>query len=64
MRLEAQGFEKRGENNIKNYFYSAVKRQIKRINEVIRQNNRETKKRKGQMHHYHQKYAYKQRLSL
>lgn len=62
--LEAAGFSRRGDNHIKNYFYSSIKRAIKRINEVVRASNRAIKKQKSILYRYSQKYAYKKRLSL
>lgn len=38
--MEEEGFQKRSDNNIKNYFYSALKRQVKKMNEVIKESNR------------------------
>jgi hypothetical protein len=64
VRLEEEGFSRRGDNHIKNYFYSSIKRAIKRINEVVRESNREIKRQKSILYHYNQKYAYKKRLSL
>lgn len=37
---------------------------MKRINEVVRESNREIKRQKSILYHYSQKYAYKKRLSL
>jgi hypothetical protein len=62
--LEEGGFSRRGDNHIKNYFYSSIKRAIRRINEVVRESNRAIKKQKSVLYHYNQKYAYKKRLSL
>ena len=45
--LEGEGYPKRSDNNIKNYFYSVLKRTIKVINEIIREKNREIKRRKS-----------------
>lgn len=63
-RLEEGGFARRGDNHIKNYFYSSIKRAIKRINEVVRENNKEIKRQKSILYNYNEKYAYKKRLSL
>lgn len=62
--LEGRGYEKRSDNNIKNYFYSALKREVKRMNELIRENNKEIKKRKSVLNRYSEKYRYERRLSL
>ena len=63
-KLEEKGFLRRGDNNIKNYFYSSIKRASKKINEAIRENNKGIKKMKSLLYNYNEKYSYKKRMSL
>jgi hypothetical protein len=37
---------------------------VRQINGYIQEHNRSIKKRKSELYNYHQKYAYKKRLSL
>jgi hypothetical protein len=50
--LQSHGLSRRGDNHIKNYFYSSIKRAIKRINEVVRASNRAIKKQKSLLYRY------------
>ena len=63
-KLEEKGFLRRGDNNIKNYFYSGIKRASKKINEAISVNNKEVKKMKSLLYNYSEKYSYQKRMSL
>jgi hypothetical protein len=63
-KLRAGGFCCRSDNHIKNYFYSSIKKAIKRINELLKDRNRLIKKQKSIMLNYDQKYAYQRHLSL
>ena len=62
--LTEEGFEKRGENNIKNHFNSLLKRTLKSLNNKVLENNREVKKKKSYLLKYKEKYTYRKRLSL
>ena len=63
-KLRESGFGCRSDNHIKNYFYSSIKKAIKRINEILRNRNRLIKKQKSIMLNYNEKYAYQRHLSL
>lgn len=52
VRLEESGFVRRGDNHIKNYFYSSIKRAIKKMNETIRENNKLIKQEKSKIFRY------------
>lgn len=64
MKLREAGFRCRSDNHIKNYFYSSIKKAIKRINELLKHRNRLIKKQKSIILNYNQKYAYQRHLSL
>jgi hypothetical protein len=62
--MSEQGFAKRGDNSIKNYFYATIKRGIKLINGYINDHNKMVRKLKSSLYQYQQKYPYNKRLSL